>query len=63
MLQTVVGFDEALAPLYEGEIRKWFHEQLTNDIMKLYSTDITFEGAKAFVEFSEKMPSGTNRVR
>ena len=57
------GFDEALGPLYEDEIRRFFYDQLGEDLMKLYSMDVNFEGSKAFVEFAEKMPSETLRNR
>ena len=57
------GFDEAVGPLYENEIRKFFYDQLGNDlVLKSYNMDVNFEGSKAFLEFSEKMPSGTESV-
>ena len=32
ILCLIVGFDESLGPLYEGEIRRFFYEQLGDEI-------------------------------
>ena len=52
-----------MGPLYEGEIRRFFYDQLGEDMMKLYSIDVNFEGSKAFVEFAEKLPTENLRNR